>query len=252
MIENAAMDHPSDELEQIRRFWDEDAATYDRSPGHRPTHQRVRRAWAEAMAGLLPAPPADVLDVGAGTGFLTLMAARAGHRVTAVDLSPAMLQQLTKAAEAEGLSVTTLVGDAGAPPDGRFDVVMERHLLWTLPDPGAALAAWRGVADRLVVLESLWGDTGSLERARAQLRRALRSVRGTPPDHHGEYPPSLRQVLPLGSGTPPSAVLELVAEAGWRAPKLVWLKELGRAERRAMAMPERLVGTAARFAVTAG
>ena len=36
--------------------------------------------------------------------------------------------------------------DAASPPGGPFDAVVERHLLWTLPDPGAALVAWRQAA----------------------------------------------------------------------------------------------------------
>lgn len=246
------MDQPTDELEEIRRFWDEDAATYDRSPGHHPTVPGVRRAWARTVSSLLPPPPADVLDVGAGTGFLSLVAARAGHRVTALDLSPAMLEHLERAAAAEGLAVTTVVGPAGAPPSGPFDAVMERHLLWTLPDPGATLRAWRQVASRLVVIESVWGDTGPLERTRARLRHRLRRMRGTPADHHGEYPQALRRVLPLGGGTPPGAVLELVGTAGWDRAALVWLEELGRAERRALALPERVLGLSPRFAVVSG
>lgn len=246
------MDQPAGELEQIRRFWDDDAVTYDRSPGHRPTDPRVLEAWSRTLAALLPPPPADVLDVGAGTGFLSLVAGRAGHRVTALDLSPAMLGQLERSASAEGLAVATVAGPADAPPPGPFAAVMERHLLWTLPDPGASLRAWRQVAERLVVIESLWGDTGPLERTRAQLRKRLRHMRGTPPDHHGEYPQELRHTLPLGTGTPPRAVLELVAAAGWNRPTLVWLEDLGRAERRAQRVPERLVGLPPRFAVVSG
>jgi hypothetical protein len=143
------------------------------------------------------------------------------------------------------------VGSADEPLPGHVDAVMERHLLWTLPDPEAALRTWRAGAGRLVVIESLWGDTGLRERARAAARRQLRRLRGTPPDHHGEYPPAVRRALPLGSGTPPQAVRDLVERAGWRRPALVWLEELGRAERRALPVPERLVGTAPRFAVVA-
>ncbi|HXW32569.1 MAG TPA: class I SAM-dependent methyltransferase [Acidimicrobiales bacterium] len=245
------MDQPGSPLQQIRRFWDDDAATYDRSPGHRPTDPDVLRAWGSALAALLPPPPARVLDVGAGTGFLSLLAARAGHRVTALDLSPAMLGQLERAAASRGLSITTVTGPADILPPGDFDAVMERHLLWTLPDPGATLSAWRSRAARLVLVESLWGGTALTERLRATARWRLRQLRRTPPDHHGEYPPALRSSLPLGSGTPPAVVLELVRSAGWSDPRIVWLKDLRLAERRSLPFPERLLGPTPRFAVTA-
>jgi len=245
------VDQPGSPLEQIRRFWDEDASTYDRSPGHRPSDAWVLRAWEASLNSLLPPPPADVLDVGAGTGFLTLLAARAGHRVTALDLSPSMLEQLDRSAADRGLPVTTVTGPADAIPPGNFDVVMERHLLWTLPDPASTLSAWRARCGRLVVVESVWGDTSPVEQLRARLRRRLRRLRRIPPDHHGEYPAALRSSLPFGSGTPPSAVLDLVTSTGWRDPRLIWLREVSTAERRSLPFPERLLGTAPRFAVTA-
>jgi len=246
------MDHPDDALAEIRRFWDEDAATYDNAPGHRPRDPAVQRVWAETLARLLPPPPASVLDCGAGTGFLSLAAARAGHRVTALDLAPAMLERLTESAAVEGLDVTTVLGSADQPPPGRFDVVVERHLLWTLPDPGAALRAWRGVADHLVLFETVWGRTGPLEVARARLRRRLRQWRCTPSDHHGEYDDALRRSLPFGTGTPPAEVAAAVTAAGWKGTTVVRLKEVTGAERRALPFPERLVGVPPRFAVTAG
>ena len=62
------MDHPGagddSALAEIQRFWDADAETYDRSPGHRPRHPAVRQAWADLLAELLPPPPALVLDCG--------------------------------------------------------------------------------------------------------------------------------------------------------------------------------------------
>lgn len=90
--------------------------------------------------------PARVLDAGAGTGFLSLLLAGQGYQVTAMDLSPGMLEVLRAKAAGLGLEVQAVQADAVSPPDGPFDAVVERHLLWTLPDPGAALAAWRKAA----------------------------------------------------------------------------------------------------------
>ncbi len=77
----------------IRGWWDEDADAYDDSPGHSLSDPVEAAAWGAALASLLPAPPARLLDVGAGTGALSILAAELGHDVTALDLSEAMLEQ---------------------------------------------------------------------------------------------------------------------------------------------------------------
>ena len=203
-----------------------------------------------------------VLDCGAGTGFLSLIAARLGHRVTALDLSPGMLAKLTAPRRwPKDLDIARSCGPAHEPPPGPagpddgagFDAVIERHLLWTLPDPAAALAAWRAVAPvgRLVAIESVWGAADPLEMVRARAWKAVKRWRGTPPDHHGAYSAAVRGALPLGTGTHPRDVARLVAEAGWSAPRLVRLRDVEWASALEQRLPERLLGVTPRFAVVA-
>jgi len=64
-----------------------------------------------------------VLDVATGTGNAALWAARAGARVTGLDLSPALLEAARERANAEGLEVEWVEGDAEELPfaDDAFD-----------------------------------------------------------------------------------------------------------------------------------
>ncbi|MHB1931286.1 MAG: class I SAM-dependent methyltransferase [Acidimicrobiales bacterium] len=240
--------------DQIRRFWDADAAVYDDVPNHRPTDAGELSAWAATLARLLPPPPARVLDCGAGTGFLSVLAARQGHKVTALDISPAMLARLAARADGGGLGIEVVEGRADQPPHGPFDAVMERHLLWTLPDPVGTLRAWRAAAPmgRLVLFEGLWGRGDPLRRVRGAGRRALGRLQGKVTGHHGEYPQEVLAALPLGAGTTPAAVVEAVAAAGWPDPWLERLHDVEWATRMATPLPERLIGAPARFVVTAG
>jgi len=244
-------------LDDIRRYWDEDAATYDDTPRHRPRDPAVVAAWTAALERLLPPRPARVLDCGAGTGFLSLIVARLGHRVTALDLSAGMLERLRGAAGRQGLEITVVEGPADEPPPGPFDAVVERHLLWTLPDPGRALAAWRRSAPdgRLVLVESLWGGSADpVERLRSLARQLSLRARRVPPDHHADYPEDLRRALPLGAGTPPARVVAIAADAGWPEPRLERLRDVEWAEASARSgRPlDRVLGVAPRYAVRAG
>jgi ubiquinone/menaquinone biosynthesis C-methylase UbiE len=113
----------------------------------------------------MPSDPVDVLDIGCGTGSMSLLLAEAGHQVTGVDLAPRMIEQALTKFSAAGLEGRFLVGDAMTLPTGawQFDVVLSRHLVWTLPDPEAALREWvtrLRPGGRLVLVEGRWREAG--------------------------------------------------------------------------------------------
>lgn len=149
----------------ITAYWDAAAADFDAEPDHGLRAEETRAAWAGLLTGRLPSEPSSVLDVGCGTGSLSALVAEAGHRATGVDLSPRMVDQARAKFAAAGLSGRFLVGDAAAPPTGdeRFDVLLCRHLVWTLPDPSAALREWTcrlRPGGTLILVEGRWRESG--------------------------------------------------------------------------------------------
>lgn len=122
-----------------------------------PTREQIRDAWdaiapafdAHATPVTLPAaeaalrrvevgPGTTMLDVGAGTGAMTIPAARRGARVVATDLAPAMIERLRARARDEGLaSIDARVMDGCDLdlPDDTFDVVASQHGVSLFPDP---------------------------------------------------------------------------------------------------------------------
>ncbi len=241
---------------EIRRFWNDDAAVYDSSPSHSPQRPQEQAAWAAALRRLLPDPPARVLDAGAGTGFLSLLLAGQGYEVTAVDLSPGMLARLRDKAAGRGLPVETVEGDAAKPPSGEYDAVVERHLLWTLPDPAQALAAWHAVAPagRLVAIEGSWGGNNAtqLEKLRSRTRALADKVRHAEPGHHDHYSPELRAALPYSGGLTPADAVSLIQASPWGLARIERLRDVEWAITEGKGLLDILLGTHARWAVIAG
>ena len=135
----------SDAEAHITAFWSAVAPSYETHGGNVAQYGTAAyQEWISALAGVLADPPADILDVATGTGYLALAAAALGHRVTAIDLSAPMLDELRAHAVERDLTVDARLGDAVTPdfPPGRFDAVTSRHLLWTLREPEKAMANW--------------------------------------------------------------------------------------------------------------
>ncbi len=155
-------------LVDARSTWDAQAATFDVEPDHGLRDPDVKAAWRQLLAQWLPSNPCRVLDVGCGTGSMSLLAAELGHHVSGVDCSPEMIKLAqTKAAE-QGLSIAFTLMDAAKPTvaPGIFDVVMCRHVLWALPDPPAVLKRWQTLltsSGRMILIEGFWMTGGGLK-----------------------------------------------------------------------------------------
>jgi ubiquinone/menaquinone biosynthesis C-methylase UbiE len=119
-------------IEQTREAWNEIAPGYAKfvtDPGIDSADDGLRRA------GLRPGM--RLLDVAAGTGALSIAAARLGAYVLAADLSPEMLAQLTARAQDEGLStIETRVMDGHALEleDDTFDMSASQFGVMLFPD----------------------------------------------------------------------------------------------------------------------
>jgi ubiquinone/menaquinone biosynthesis C-methylase UbiE len=153
--------------QQVAAHWDRRAAHFDEDFGHSIRTPAERAAWDRifdlALAGR---SRLDALDVGCGTGFLSFELARRGHGVVGIDFAPAMLAEARRKAAEEGAAVRFEQGDAEQLPfvASSFDLVISRHVLWTLPHPEAAADEWIRVlrpGGRLVVIDGQF-DPGAL------------------------------------------------------------------------------------------
>jgi 2-polyprenyl-3-methyl-5-hydroxy-6-metoxy-1,4-benzoquinol methylase len=183
--------------ELVQQHWDWRAAEFDKEASHGLLNDTQSRAWHELIRRVAGPGTFDVLDVGCGTGFLSLLLAELGHRVTGIDLAAAMLTMARSKAAARKLSVDFRHADAEAPdiaPES-FDLIVERHLLWTLPNPASALDSWHDLLrrdGRLTLIEGHWQGMKPLN----------------------EYT-QIHDRLPLFGGRPESEIVELVHSRGF-------------------------------------
>lgn len=104
-------------------------------------YQRVTETLADLHDLLLerlnPKPGERWLDLACGTGAMAERAARAGAKVTGVDLAPALIEQARQRASAAGLEIEYRVGDCerlDGMADGSFDVVSSTCGIMFAPD----------------------------------------------------------------------------------------------------------------------
>src|ERR1700751_4589674 len=124
--------------QQVAAHWGRRAAHFDEDFGHSIRTAAERAAWDRIFSLVLPpARSLDALDAGCGTGFLSLDLAGRGHRVTGVDFAPSMIARAERKAAERGLAVCFERADAEQfpYPPASFDLVISRHVLWTLPHP---------------------------------------------------------------------------------------------------------------------
>jgi len=104
--------------------------------------------FSRAALELAPTKPgARVLDVAAGPGTLTLMAAEAGQSVAAIDFSPEMVKNLKRRLNGAQLGADVRQGDGQELPWGEaeFDAAFSMFGLMFFPDRGRGFRELRRV-----------------------------------------------------------------------------------------------------------
>ncbi len=136
---------PAQQRAQVAATFDLVASTYDAVGVD--FFQPIAAGLVDALA---PEPGEVAIDIGCGRGAVTHPVASAvgpTGRVTAIDLSPRMVQSTAQDVAAAGLAgfVDVRIGDAQHPdlPAGSADLVASSLVLFFLPDPAAAVRAWR-------------------------------------------------------------------------------------------------------------
>lgn len=238
----------------IGAIWDTAAPEYDGCWGHGLRTPAEKSAWSALLAELLPpSRPVRVLDAGCGSGFLALLLAEAGHRVVGLDLSAGMLAVARREAVRRGVRPRLIRGDAERPPvaAGAFDAVVSRHLLWTLPEPLAAVRAWSAAlapGGRVVAIDACWPPPSLSRRISSRAGRLLGALAGG--TDRGGYPADLAGRLPLHRLPDPEPVRDVFLQAGLTGVSIQPLTGVDRVERSVMPLAQRWQLRPSRYLIT--
>jgi len=174
----------------VTAFWSMVAPDYEAHRGNVPSRgSDLYDRWVAILDQNVGPAPREVLDLATGTGFIALILAELGHRVTAIDLSAEMLAQARTAAGGRS-DVRFELSDAVEPamPAGSFHVVVNRHLLWTLREPVRAMSRWRDLlcpAGVLLCFDGFWfGPTPSDQEPEPFRRHYTSTTRSALPFMH--------------------------------------------------------------------
>ncbi len=161
-----------------RRVWSLRAASWD---------QHGSAGLGKVTAAVLDAaavkPGEVVVDLGCGTGQLSLPLAEKGGRVLAVDVSPVMVQRLEEMARSRAI---TSLECAAVPiedlrlPDGSVDLIVSSYALHHLRDADkarliSAAFGWLRPGGRLVVADMMFGR-GASSRDREIIAAKVRAL----------------------------------------------------------------------------
>jgi ubiquinone/menaquinone biosynthesis C-methylase UbiE len=213
--------------EDTRRAWDRVAPGYDEFVT--PTYFGL---GAEALRRAGIRPGVRLLDVAAGSGALSLAAARLGARVTAVDISPVMVERLGARARREGLDLDARVMDGHALElaDGTFDMVASEFGVMLFPDLPQGLREMARVTrrgGRVVVVA--FGSPGKIEFLHFFIRAVQAAVPGftgppmdpLPLPFQVQDPEKLRREM-AGTGLTDVRVEETGEEMNYTSGKHFW------------------------------
>ncbi len=247
-----------DTKETISKYWDWRSQTY--TNGTTGFREEEKSIWRQALNPFLKcSKDLKILDVGTGPGFLALILAEMGHRVTGVDISEGMLEKARDNARAMNLDVNFRHADGERLPfeDESFDLLVNRHLLWTLPNPDEAIADWVRVINqdgRILSIDGAWFDPSLCASFRRGLSKAAsliseQKLSSLNSAFENYYNP-IRKELPMYSQSKPDQICSVFKEAGLCNVSFEYLREIQKFQDSSASILQRIAHPKPTFLVT--
>ncbi|MDO5652577.1 MAG: class I SAM-dependent methyltransferase [Brachymonas sp.] len=174
--------HKSEARERVRSFWVAQGNRQDAEHDlqHALHAAQERECWMSLFLQHIP-HRSRVIDMGAGTGYCSLLLAKMGHAVTALDWAAGLLARAEQKASQTGVRLKTQTADMEHAPftDGIFDALTARSVLWTLVHPERAIKEWHRILrpGGVAIADLAIGDASAHYEADVEAELPLRQVR---------------------------------------------------------------------------
>ncbi len=214
--------------DEIKAYWSLRAETFDSQPGHEIFSEDERAAWHALLRKHLGAGEGRAaLDLACGTAVVSHLLDDLGFKVTGLDWAEPMLERARAKAKARGRQIRFLLGDAERTmeSDDTYDVITNRHLVWTLIDPLACFREWHRVlkvGGRVLIVDGDFVNTSRLTKLMKRLTAwasrlglAKDATHGAPNSEMATTHASILSRVHFSSGAHANAVAELLKEAGF-------------------------------------
>lgn len=218
--------------DEIKAYWSERALTFDLSAGHEIFSEKERAAWHDLIVRHLGRGEGRAaLDLACGTGVVSNLLDEIGFAVTGIDWAEPMIKRARHKAASRQRNITFMLGDAEntMEPDNHYDVITNRHLVWTLVDPQAAFAEWLRVlkpGGRLLIVDGDFVNISFKEQIVAKVSALFQRLGFASGETAGMSPQLVethRSILSrvyFSDGAKAGAVAELLRKVGFESVKV--------------------------------
>jgi len=174
---------PSIFKEEIRGYWNHRSESYSGEFGHGFFSSQEYNLWIELLRRHIPPAQNDsrALDLGTGPGFMAMLLYEIGYGVDGVDIAENMITIARESASQKSFSINYHCGDVENLQftEELFDVVICRHLMWTLADPERAIQNWKILLKprgMMVIIDGVWVPNTPEACLRRFIAKVIRAV----------------------------------------------------------------------------